>query len=50
MRLLGLSMLHLRASDPDLPVAFVQGVPGLDTIADQLRDRQRRRVTTFINA
>ena len=55
MRLLGLSMLHLRSSDPDLPVAFVQGVPGLDAIADQLResalrDRQRRRVTTFINA
>lgn len=55
MRLLGLSRLHLRSTDPDLPVTFVQGVKGLDVIADQLReyairDRQRRRVTTFVNA
>ncbi|MBL8136678.1 MAG: PH domain-containing protein [Acidobacteria bacterium] len=55
MRLLGLSVLHVRSSDPDMPVAFVQGVRGLDTIVDQLRecalrDRQRRRVTTFVNA
>lgn len=55
MRLLGLSVLHLRSSDPDLPVAYVQGVPGLDAMVDQLReaalrDRQRRRVTTFVNA
>ena len=55
MRLVGHSMLHLRSSDPDMGVAFVYGVPGLPAIADQLRecalrDRARRRVTTFVNA
>ncbi len=55
MRLLGHATLHLRSSDPDLPTAFVAGVPGLAEMADELRecamrDRQRRRVTTFVNA
>jgi membrane protein YdbS with pleckstrin-like domain len=55
MKLIGLSRLHLRSSDPDMPVTFVDAVPGLDAIAEQLRecsirDRQRRRVTTFVNA
>lgn len=55
MRLLGHATLHLRSSDPDLPMAFVTGVPGLAEMSDELRecamrDRQRRRVTTFVNA
>lgn len=55
MRLLGLSRLHLRSSDPDMPVTFVEGIAGLDALAEQLRecairDRHRRRVTTFVNA
>lgn len=55
LRLVGHATLHLRSTDPDLPVAFVTGVPGLAAMADELRecalrDRQRRRVTTFVNA
>jgi len=55
MRLVGQSKLHLRSSDPDMGVAFLYGVPDLEKIADQLRecalrDRARRRVTTFVNA
>ena len=39
----------------DMGVAFLYGVPDLEKIADQLRecalrDRARRRVTTFVNA
>jgi hypothetical protein len=55
MRLLGHATLHLRSTDPDLPVAFISGVPGLAGMSDELRecamrDRARRRVTTFVNA
>lgn len=55
LRLVGHATLHLRSTDPDLPVAFVTGVPGLAAMADELRecalrDRLRRRVTTFVNA
>lgn len=55
MRLVGQAMLHLRSSDPDMPVAFLAGLPDVPALADQLRecamrDRARRRVTTFVNA
>ncbi len=55
MRLLGHATLHLRSTDPDLPTAFISGVPGLAEMSDELRecalrDRLRRRVTTFVNA
>lgn len=55
MRLVGQAMLHLRSSDPDMASAFVYGVPDLARIANELRecairDRARRRVTTFVNA
>lgn len=55
MRLVGQSILHLRSSDPDMPVVFMPGLPGVDALAEQLRecamrDRARRRVTTFVNA
>jgi hypothetical protein len=55
MRLVGQSLLHLRSSDPDMPVAFLHGLPDVDGLAEQLRecamrDRARRRVTTFVNA
>ncbi len=55
MRLVGQSMLHLRSSDPDTPVAYLPGLPNVPALADQLRecamrDRARRRVTTFVNA
>lgn len=55
MRMVGHSRLHLRSSDPDMPVAFIYGVPGLVPLSEQLReyslrDRARRRVTTFVNA
>jgi uncharacterized membrane protein YdbT with pleckstrin-like domain len=55
MRLVGQAALHLRSSDPDMADASLYGVPGLVGIADQLREcamreRTRRRVTTFVNA
>jgi hypothetical protein len=55
MRLVGQAALHLRSSDPDMADASLYGVPGLVDIADQLREcamreRTRRRVTTFVNA
>jgi len=55
MRLLGHSMLHLRSSDPDQATVVITGVPGLEALADvlrecALRERTRRRVTTFVNA
>ena len=53
MRLLHQCMLHLRSSDPSLPTVIIYGVPDLESLADTLRDcslreRNRRRVTTFI--
>jgi len=55
MRVLGYSVLHLRSSDPDLPSVEIYGIPKLDVLADtlrecSLRERTRRRVTTFVKA
>lgn len=55
MRLMGHCMLHLRSSDPGFPTVVIYGVPGLEALADtlrecSLRERARRRVTTFVQA
>ena len=55
MRVLGYSVLHLRSSDPDLASVHLEGIPNLDTLSDtlrecSLRERTRRRVTTFVKA
>jgi len=55
MRLLGHSRLHLRSSDPSFPAGVVYGIPNLESLADtlrecSLRERMRRRVTTFVEA
>jgi uncharacterized membrane protein YdbT with pleckstrin-like domain len=55
MRVLGYSVLHLRSSDPDLADVKLHGIPNLDALADKLREcslreRSRRRVTTFVKA
>lgn len=55
MRVLGYSVLHLRSSDPDFTSVAIVGIPRLDELADtlrecSLRERSRRRVTTFVRA
>jgi hypothetical protein len=55
MRVLGFCVLHLRSSDPDLASVKLYGIPDLDRLADtlrecSLRERGRRRVTTFVKA
>jgi hypothetical protein len=55
MRLVGECVLHLRSSDPHFPTVMVKGVPNLEPLADtlrecSLRERARRRVTTFVEA
>ena len=55
MRLLNEAVLHLRSSDPHFPSVMIKGVPNLDHLADtlrecSLRERARRRVTTFVEA
>jgi hypothetical protein len=55
MRLLGESVLHLRSTDPHFPTVMIKGVPNLEELADtlrecSLRERTRRRVTTFVEA
>jgi uncharacterized membrane protein YdbT with pleckstrin-like domain len=55
MRLVGYCQLHLRSSDPDQQTVFIYGVPGLEQLADTLREfalreRKRRRITTLIDA
>jgi uncharacterized membrane protein YdbT with pleckstrin-like domain len=55
MRLVGHCRLHLRSSDPDQPTVFIYGIPGLEQLADSLREyslreRKRRRITTLIDA
>jgi hypothetical protein len=55
MRLLGESVLHLRSTDPHFPTVMIKGVPDLEQLADtlrecSLRERTRRRVTTFVEA
>jgi membrane protein YdbS with pleckstrin-like domain len=55
MRLLGYSLLHLRSSDASFQTVIIYGIPKLDALADtmrecSLRERSRRRVTTFVQA
>jgi hypothetical protein len=55
MRIVGHCMLHLRSSDPSFPTVMLLGIPNLETLADtlrecSLRERTRRRVTTFVEA
>jgi len=55
MRLVGHCVLHLRSSDTSFPSVMIAGLPGLETLADTLREcslqeRTRRRVTTFVQA
>jgi uncharacterized membrane protein YdbT with pleckstrin-like domain len=49
MRVLGLCQVHLHSSDPGMSSVYLYGIPGLEAMADTLRDcslreRARRRV------
>ena len=53
MRMLGYCLLHLRSADDNAPSLMLYGIPNLEHLADEmressLRERTRRRVTTFI--
>jgi uncharacterized membrane protein YdbT with pleckstrin-like domain len=53
MRLVGYCKLHLRSADDSSPSLMLYGIPDLEGLADEmressLRERTRRRVTTFI--
>jgi len=55
MRLIGQCLIHLRSSDTNFPSVVIFGIPNLETLADtlrecSLRERSRRRVTTFVQA
>jgi membrane protein YdbS with pleckstrin-like domain len=55
MRLLGQARLHLFSSDAELGNFSIYGIPGLEGIAEtlrecQLRERARRGLTTFVKA
>ena len=55
MRLLGNCLLHLRSSDASFGTVILYGVPHLEQLADtlrecSLRERARRKVTTFVEA
>jgi membrane protein YdbS with pleckstrin-like domain len=55
MRLAGQCLLHLRSSDTSFPTVIILGIPNLESLADtlrecSLRERTRRRVTTFVQA
>jgi membrane protein YdbS with pleckstrin-like domain len=55
MRLVGQCVVHLRSSDTSFPSVMISGIPGLEALADtlrecSLRERTRRRVTTFVQA
>jgi uncharacterized membrane protein YdbT with pleckstrin-like domain len=55
MRLVGYSLLHLRSSDASFETVILYGIPNLEQLADtlrecSLRERSRRRVTTFVQA
>jgi hypothetical protein len=48
-------MLHLRSSDASFQTVILYGIPNLEKLADtlrecSLRERARRRVTTFVQA
>lgn len=53
MRMAGYCLLHLRSADNNASSLMLYGIPGLEHLADEmressLRERTRRRVTTFI--
>lgn len=55
MRLVGHCLLHLRSSDASFQTVIIYGIAGLESLADtlrecSLRERTRRRVTTFVQA
>ena len=55
MRLTGNCLLHLRSSDASFETVIIYGIPNLEQLADMLREcslreRSRRRVTTFVQA
>ncbi len=55
MRLVGHCQLHLRSSDASFATVIIYGIPDLEKLADtlrecSLRERTRRRVTTFVQA
>jgi membrane protein YdbS with pleckstrin-like domain len=55
MRMLSQAELHLFSSDAEFKSFCVYGIPGLESIADtlrdcQLRERTRRGLTTFVKA
>ena len=55
MRLVGHCLLHLRSTDSSFATVIIYGVPNLEQLADSLREcslreRARRRVTTFVQA
>lgn len=55
MRLAGQCLLRLRSSDTSFSTVVIFGIPKLETLADtlrecSLRERTRRRVTTFVQA
>jgi hypothetical protein len=55
MRLAGHCLLHLRSSDASFVTIILYGIPNLEQLADglrecSLRERTRRRVTTFVQA
>jgi hypothetical protein len=55
MRLAGHCLLHLRSSDASFATVIIYGIPELEKLADtlrecSLRERSRRRVTTFVQA
>jgi uncharacterized membrane protein YdbT with pleckstrin-like domain len=55
MRLLGQSALHVYSSDAEISKFFIYAVPNLETLSEelrtcQLRERQRRGLTTFVKA
>ena len=55
MRLVGYCLLHLRSSDTSFETVILYGIPNLEQLADtlrecSLRERARRRVTTFVQA
>ena len=55
MRLVGQCLLHLRSSDAGFQTVILYGVPNLESLADtlrecSLRERSRRKVTTFVQA
>lgn len=55
MRVLGQSALHVYSSDAEIAKFFIYAVPNLEALAEQLRtcqlrERQRRGLTTFVKA